>query len=214
EEMGALMVRLPMEEMETVQQAVETLNTAPPLVQVESQFVTAAGDAGLNELLGDRDFVVLSQARTGELTQRLQRTAGVELLTGPRITTLSGRQAQVQVAEAKTVVRPEHPQGQPEDFGLTVDVVPYVERDGVTLNLFVMAGFREFLGYEEGEATPRPRIRSLQTGPVMVVLLDGQTLLARLPPQHGGGPHDAGALILVTPTLIDPAGNPIHHGPR
>ncbi|HMO65145.1 MAG TPA: M56 family metallopeptidase, partial [Verrucomicrobiota bacterium] len=214
EELGVLMVRLPMDELEIVQMAIETLNSAPPMVQLEMQSVTNVNHAGLDDLLGGRDLVVLSQARAGELTRRLQKTAGVKLMAAPKVTTLSGRQAQVQVAEIKTVFRPEQPQGQREDFGLTVDMMPQVEPDGVTLTLVVSAGFREFLGYEEGEATPRPRIRSLQTGLFTVVLLDGQTLLARLPPQPGGAPDDAGVLILVTPTIIDPAGNPVNHGPR
>lgn len=182
EEMGVLMVRLPMDEMEIVQMAIETLNSAPPLVQVETQFVTAAGEAGFNDLLGDRDFVVLPQDRADELTQRLQRTAGVELVAAPRVTTLSGRAAEIAV-------------GKPADA--QVSVLPQVEADGFSIVLEVAA-----------------KLDDRRVAQITTLVEDGQTLLARLRPQPGGAPEEASAMILVTPTLIDPAGNPVNHGPR
>jgi beta-lactamase regulating signal transducer with metallopeptidase domain len=218
EELGILMARLPMDEMEVVQTAVETLNMLPPMVQFETQFIAAAAEvARLTELLGARDFTVLTAEEARGLREKAAAPApagGAQALAVPRVTGVSGRQGQVQAMEARTVVRPEHPQGQREDFGLLVDVVPQVEPDGVSLTLVVTAGFREFLGYEEGEATPRPRIRSLRTGLITGVIQDGQTLLARLRPESGGAPEDAGACILVTPTLVDPAGNPVNQWGR
>lgn len=182
EDLGVLMVRLPMDEMEVVQTAIEMLNSAPPMVQLETQFVTAAGGAGFNELPGDRDFVALSQARAGELRQRLQRTAGLELLAAPKVTTLSGRAAEIAVGEPA---------------GAWASVLAQVEANGFSITLEVSA-----------------KLRDRQTAQIITLVEDGQTLLARLRPAPGVAPDDAGALILVTPTLVDPAGNPIHPGPR
>lgn len=182
EDLGVLMVRLPMDEMEVVQTAIEMLNSAPPMVQLETQFFTAAGEAGFNELPGDRDFVVLSQARAGELRQRLQRTAGTGLLTAPRVTTLSGRAAEITAGEPA---------------GAQASVLAQVEADGFFITLEVAA-----------------KLGDRRAAQITTLVEDGQTLLARLPPAPGGAPDDAGGLILVTPTLVDPAGNPIYHGPR
>jgi hypothetical protein len=125
----------------------------------------------------------------------------------------------------------------PFELGPIVDVVPGLAPDGYTMNLAVSASVREFLGYAKppandrvakkfpGAVTPLPRFRVRQAAATNDVL-DGSTMII------GGGvttniyqtttkilgfferrqtwSEPRALYFLVTPRLIDSAGNPIH----
>ena len=120
-------------------------------------------------------------------------------------------------------------------FGTTVDVIPYVQRDGHTITMTVIPTVTEFLGYDDHQQNiskrprgeqpimPLPRFRVRQTTTTTNVL-DGQTLvLMNLTDQmvaklaDGSTPVTEFAdkkqrrlIVFITPIILDPAGNPVH----
>ncbi len=122
-------------------------------------------------------------------------------------------------------------------IGPTLDVVPYISGDGFTIQLTVIPTLVDFLGYDDpgqfviqaqqstnGPLTtvlPLPRIR-LHSVTTSASLKDGHTLAIRLDSIHQPTTSAETTpptklsdlrrqiLILVTPRLIDPAGNAIH----
>ncbi len=70
------------------------------------------------------------------LLKTLKDTAGVELLSAPRVTTLDGRQAVISVTENKMVEGREHA------LGPSLDVEPRIAADRSSLNLTVVARLR------------------------------------------------------------------------
>ncbi len=163
--------------------------------------VTAAQGATVTGILSEPQFRVVLRA--------LEQRAGVDVLSAPKVTTLSGRQAQIQVADMRTVVTGLNPDtvkvpgATPATNGLpfssatiptgpSLDVIPLVAADGVTINLTVIPTVTEFLGYDEppksskvevmenGKARlvnlplPRFRVRQMVT---QAAIRDGQTLV-------------------------------------
>jgi type II secretory pathway component GspD/PulD (secretin) len=223
---GALFVRATLEDLDTIEKAIQFLNTQPPQIMIEARFVEISSDTdialdfsalaglkqmdfhyaagatnqetkaidadtiiGSRELRGDElDWVgrsatnahnlrvnsLLGAVRTGHLKDSQMRTViraleqrnGVDIMTAPRVTTLSGRQAQIQVCELKTVVTGINPDatvkpGQPPvkevtplvttaiPTGPVLDVVPQVGEDGFTIHLTALPSLVEFMGYDE-----------------------------------------------------------------
>lgn len=332
---GLMLVRATAAELQTVEQLLAMLNTAPPLVMIEAKFVEVpepvsralgfdrfpedarmsphapdiaspaastgsgatligslsnpqlreavaalrhGGTNRVRELRGDqldwpgRDANnaagirvtaalgtgctgVLTEARYRALLRALEQREGVDVLSAPRVTTLSGRQAQIQMTDLRSVlngINPPalvHPGAPPpaagtEPFltstvptGPALDILPTVTADGYTLELHVLAGVTDFLGYDPSPAAPggnvwqdgrirevavpRPhfRVRQMQSH---AALRDGQTLvLGGLPTEipaedPTGEPHldrqptRKQLLVFVTATIIDPAGNRVH----
>ena len=179
---------------------------------------------------------ILTALQFRVLTKALEQRSGVNLVTAPKVTTLSARQVQIKI---------------PEDAGPLIDVVPYVSADGYTIQMTVVAQTRVFQGYDlprvwtnEGPieppesllpytAPPTPRFRQgslLKTATVW----DGQTIVVTMESSEPGPAHDSGSIlgdlplagrlfrsesfngkpkrrfIFITPTLVDPAGNRLH----
>jgi general secretion pathway protein D len=202
---------------------------------------------------------ILTAAQTRAVLHAAGQFAGVDILSAPKITTLSGRQSQIQAVDIRTVVTGIDPKaltppgvhstnGVPAQpyftsqvsSGPTLDVVPSVGADGYTIHLAALPQVTEFLRYDttlngaketrvwvdgrqQQVPLPRPitRHRSMHAA---VDIYDGQTLVLANPQvtvvstEPAGEsvtnavPEDAGQRLLVflTPTIIDPAGNPIH----
>src|SRR5204863_4520851 len=100
--------------------------------------------------------------------QVLERNDKVNLLSDGQVTTLSGRQAQLQVVNFQTIVTNISPQAlKPPGIssskandalqtavvplGPVLDVIPTVAVDGYTVQLKVTATLTEFLGYEPSD---------------------------------------------------------------
>jgi beta-lactamase regulating signal transducer with metallopeptidase domain len=182
---------------------------------------------------------ILTSAEAQRILKNIMEKGGGDILSAPRVTTLSGRQAQVQVIDLKSVVllgEPDAPTSKagsyvtrPAPTGPTVDLLPSVLPDGRTIQLTVTPSFTEFLGYDDpgpfkpaSDATgkpitvvPLPHFRIRRTT-VNAPIPDGHCLViagfGELSPARGQGQSAPGKqlLIFITPSLIDECGNRIH----
>ena len=108
--------------------------------------------------------------------------------------------------------------------GPALDLFPYVGADGLTVQLTSIATITEFLGYERSTRSaevyvdgkkdtvklplPNFRVRSVTNS---IVVADGQTVLLGGPVTHDSNVRDRKHMVvLITPTLIDRAGNRVH----
>jgi type II secretory pathway component GspD/PulD (secretin) len=92
------------------------------------------------------------------------------------------------------------------DLGQSLDVTPFLSASGACA-VTIDASCKEFLGWADvGEQQiPRFRIRSANRNANIPA---GQSLLLGLTQKSGGeSSQDKRMLVLVTPTLIDAAGN-------
>jgi len=130
---------------------------------------SAPAIATLTGILTDPQFRVVLRA--------LEQRQGVELLSAPDVTTVSGRQAQLQVVDIRTIVTGVSQNqtatggggnnlnnnggggggvGTTQDypttataFGPVLDVVPYVSADGYTVQMVIIPTITEFIGYDD-----------------------------------------------------------------
>lgn len=148
-------------------------DSAPPQINIKAKFFEMPekiGDQlwptlGLTNSGGNADTAILTaaQARAALAACRQQ---GIDELTESGITTLSGRQARVQVTHSQDVVtnviidpRALTPPGVssdavvylsgPMEFGPALDVMAQVQDDGFNIELIATATVNEFLGYDE-----------------------------------------------------------------
>ena len=70
------------------------------------------------------------------LMETLQKTAGVDVLSAPRVSTGDGRQAQVKVVDLKTI------NGVTHEIGPSVDITPRIAADGASVDLTISAQLR------------------------------------------------------------------------
>ena len=190
---------------------------------------------------------VLTAPQGWRLLKELEQQKEVSIVASPKVTTLSGMQAQIAVQDMKTVVagvsvtdgsdRAINYQTTNVPFGPVLDVLPEVRSDGFSIWLMVKANSSKFLGYDDpgafvpqgtaGAAEPNtgvlplPRIRSL-TIEASAVVWDGQSLLLGGLKAEDEQEVEAAdgtktqqkvtkhLFVLITPTIIDPAGNRVH----
>ena len=248
---GMLMVRATMQDLDTIEQAIQILNVAPPQLTIESKIAEVSQDdnraLGFDWFLGNTllnhgsmgvqggtapsfgspttsasaanpsgvfpgpgsittptpgylfpaatDNILTSGLRntapavatyTGILTdpqfrvviKALEQRQGVDLLSAPKITTLSARQAQIKVVDIKYIVTDLginqtssggglgtvggvgavggggvvgssiQPITEPVELGPVLDVVPYVSADGYTIQMTIIPTLKEFIGYD------------------------------------------------------------------
>ena len=135
-----------------------------------------------------------------KILKRLKQSGAV-FLTEQEVTTLSGRQAQVNTFESRTNIST----GAVTESGCTVDVIPKVQEDGQSVALILIANKykdRPVVTYA-GNVMPLPVIPKDMV-PANAVVWDGQTVA--LTKRYEGRK----VVIFVTPTLIDSAGNRVH----
>ena len=121
------------------------------------------------------------------------------------------------------------------EVGPTLDVVPYVLSDGYTINLALIPSDTEFGGYDDQLLLPQvtgnlnvvqlptllPAVFTICKGVATVNVWDNQTVvLGGLPEKsyylHGkefngkSKASDKELLVLITATIVDPAGNRVH----
>jgi general secretion pathway protein D len=175
----------------------------PPFFQSGSdQFLTAGlrnaanapAVATLTGILTDPQFRVVLRA--------LEQRDGVDLLNEGQVTTLSGRQAQIQVVDLRTIVTGVDLNQQTGGgaagltgiggagvvgstvqfntqvlpFGPVLDVIPYVSADGYTIQMSLIPTVTEFSGYDD-PAGFVPQAQSVSGGGTGV----GVPLTAQLP---------------------------------
>lgn len=222
---GLLMVRATLKDLEIIQQAIEVLNSAPAQVTVQARFAELteldSKALGFNWFAGIQNLALqtnnlapsktneLAGAITGILTENqfrtvmkaLEQRGGVDILSAPRVTTLSGRQAQISALDSKSIVTgvnsktssdgtvTSSPVVTPTQFGPMLDIIPNVSADGYSIQITVTATVTEFLGYEKPapalqdswgkvskDAIPLPITRTRQVT-TSAVVSDGQTLV-------------------------------------
>jgi beta-lactamase regulating signal transducer with metallopeptidase domain len=251
---GMLMVRATLEDLDVIERAIQSINTPPPQVTIEVK-IAETPEAAVKELgldwLGHtvtstisrnqpRNPFVDTNSATGNyatvltapqfrlLATVLEQKAGVDVLTAPKVTTLSGRQTQIKVVEVKNIATGIDEKDQKgvvdlrvtkHEFGPTIDAVAVVRADGYTIDLTVIATLREFAGYEATSETvkvlnddgtigsspkPLPQFRVHQAVATPKVW-DGQTFAMGL-----GKVEGKERVAFVTVTIIDPAGNRVH----
>jgi hypothetical protein len=129
------------------------------------------------------------------------------------------------------------PIAEPFELGPVVDIIPWVQADGRTIQMTVIPSLKEFLGYDDAGAfvasvpdgktnqltspTPLPKFRFRQVS-TSAAVLDGQTLVIgagsakHLVQQRNPDGTTTNTFVekelfyFVTPTLIDAAGNRLH----
>lgn len=116
----------------------------------------------------------MGAAQFAALLQRLEGRGGLELLAAPRLTMLSGREARIQVSEARTIVTGvETEAGETNrvnylteklQVGQSVEVVPVLEDD--TVRLKITASMTEFLGYDDPRSAGTASASSARGTPV------------------------------------------------
>lgn len=167
---------------------------------------------------------ILTDPQFRFVVRALEQRGGTDLLSCPEVTTMSGRQAQIKVVDIRYVVTDleldqtsagggvqavggissgggvgttVQPIAEPFEIGPVLDVVPYVNADGYTIQLTILPTLKEFLGYDDpgqflaqaqsvgasGSAaaplatpTPLPKFRLRQVATTAMVW-DGQTVV-------------------------------------
>jgi general secretion pathway protein D len=148
--------------------------------------------ATLSGILTDPQFRVVIKA--------LEQRDGADLLNEDSVTTVSGRQTQIQVVDLQTIVigTSLNQTGAGGTgalggvggtaggvigstlnyptitlpFGPTLDVIPYVEADGFTIEMTLIPSYTEFLGYDDpGAFVPQAQSASSGVGGVATPLV-------------------------------------------
>ena len=150
------------------------------------------------------ESAILTEAQFAALRKQLNGRSGVEFLTAPKVVTLFGRQAQVEVGEEKAIVSGLGPtpasgtnqagttyQTEKVRLGPKVDLFPVLKGDNARVG--IVASVTEFLGYDQPAApskdksgkgapgvTPLPRLR-VRTTHADPLAKPGETIALRGP---------------------------------
>ncbi len=233
---GTIVVRGTLQDLDTIETAVMVLSAAPAQVNIKTRFIELSenDETAFWKKHPEARFPA-SGASTLQLTseeakkqlEEWKSDNSAEVLSQTSVTTLSGRQAQVQVVDLKTVVTYTNGPGGPlvtntVPLGPVVDIMPTVSTDGLRCDLELKASITEFLGYDDpggfnpgGASQPIPHFRFRQM-PVTASVWDGHTLVIggtldeNNKPADKPGDNKKRLLVFVTPTVIDRAGNRAH----
>ena len=172
---GELLVRATIRDLETVEAAIQVLNTPAQQVNIKVQFVEIPV-AEIRSLGFDwypsntvaQFSGILTEAQFRTVLRTLENRTRVDILTGPQVITVSGRQAQIQTVDILTVVKGINPLAltppgitstnsatnsvyltETIPCGPVLDVIPTVEADGHTISMTVIPTVTEFLGYDK-----------------------------------------------------------------
>lgn len=239
---GLLTVRATSQDLWKVEQALQELNNSPAQLTIECKFVEFSYDnlpqwlemlrpenthpvqtatASSTNLTKPEFVSILTLLRNMEIQRDLKTLAGSDVLATPRVTTLSGRQAQIKVVDVRPIVMnlegqknaDDKPTIQQFELGPQIDIVPRVASDGIAVSMTIIPSILEFLGYENRRAQAKPMFR-LRKAQATLTVWDGQTALLGLgaveETNSKGLPAKKYRVLFVTPTIIDPAGNSVH----
>lgn len=202
-----LLVKAPAGELNKVEHAVDGLNLVAPQIHIKARFMEVPQSA-FDSIWNVGTVVDVTETNTVEiiaadkfksLLHELEND-GSETLAEPEVVTLSGRQTQMRVTDIKYPLLADAsnhaiaaPQPKESETGPTVDVVPTVMADGVTIHLQTIV------------TTITSTTEQFMAQPN---LWDNQTLaMASLSPKSDFGKRLA---VFITATVVDPAGNRVH----
>ena len=123
ERVGVLMVRTTVAEMEKVEALVGRL-APPPIVQLEMKFIETKSTSSAPLPNGSTNLMIYTEQQSRAALQRLVESAGVNVITAPSVTTISGRQARLR-AEAARTLQYDTPPRLPRDTRPDADPTPY-----------------------------------------------------------------------------------------
>jgi hypothetical protein len=108
----------------------KVVNLRSQIVEVPDASLTSLGLAGFTGT--DGEISVFTPEQSQRLGRTLEQVEGATVLAAPELTTLAGRQAQIQMTETHSL-----PTGGSYTTGPVVDVVPHVAPDGQAVDLQV-----------------------------------------------------------------------------
>jgi len=181
--------------------------TAAPGPSTTDQLITSGLRNGINAPAIATMTGILTDPQFRVVIRALEQREGADLLNEASVTTVSGRQTQIQVVDLQTIVigtslnqtgaggtgalgglgataggvigsTVNYPIAT-LPFGPTLDVIPYVDADGFTIDLTLIPSFTEFIGYDDPGAFV-PQVQSASSGASGVA----QALTATLPLPH------------------------------
>ena len=225
---GSILVRGSLQDLDTIEAAIQVLNMAPPQLNIKTRFLEMSESeetafwskySAANQLAQGPRMVQLNHKDAQSQFEDWESKGSADLLHQASITTLSGRQASVQLVDIQNIVT--YTNGSPVTnavpLGPVLDVLPTVSADTFRFDLAMTASINEFLGYEksdnDGSPTPHFRLRQM---PVTTTVWDGHTLVIggaldeQNQPADKPGDNRKRLLVAITPTVIDPAGNRVH----
>jgi hypothetical protein len=181
ERAGILWARATPDELDSLESAIGELMWQPPQIHLKVRWVEAASpmeivrtitptNIPLPSIFGSSDFSgTLNADQTKAISNGLRSNAKLRLLSEGIVITTTDRQAQVQVAETKTIVTAIDPraltppgissvfpnnsdylQTERIPLGPLIDVLPAVELDQQHISVRAIATLTEFAGYEPG----------------------------------------------------------------
>jgi len=170
---GGLFVRATKEDLDTIESLLRVIEQQPPQVNIKVAFVEIPIGKSLPKELakilapitpenGTNFTSIIQRPQFKALLRALENGSTAKILAMPQVTTLSGRQAQIQVTDVKTIVSGMTAvvtngktnliyQSQAMPFGPVLDVLPIVWSDGRTIQMTLTPTFTEFLGYEDAK---------------------------------------------------------------
>ena len=127
ERTGVLMVRTTLADMEKVDALVGGL-AMPPIVQLEAKFIEVPFASSAVPLQshakGSTNVTIYTERQSRAALQSLVESSGVNVITAPSVTTISGRQARLRTEEARTL-QYDTPPRLPKDTRPDADPTPY-----------------------------------------------------------------------------------------
>jgi type II secretory pathway component GspD/PulD (secretin) len=202
ERAGVLLVRLPEAELEISDHLLQMLNLTAPQVTIQTTVVELKNPSAAfnsNELLqklfrnwtnAPEPTMILTDPQFRELIRNLKNRDDMKIVSRPKITTLSGRQSQIVVTGISQF-----------------DLLPTVGADGFSIRMdLTYSSFKP--GRNSADESEPGKDLKVQT---TAIVWDGQTLVLGGGTIPGSIPgEEKEVLILITPTIVDPAGNRVH----
>lgn len=220
---GTLLVRASLADLELIESVLDLLNRAPPQMCLETKFfevdeVTAQEFSGpigitnistINTVEASGSFTrtsvtnsitgrgtILTWPQVKDAQGRLAKLGG-EIVTVPKVTTLSGRQAHIGLQDQVSFA------GKTVAAGMTIDIIPRLAVDGYTLKLLLIITQTKPVDGAAGQPptiTENMMLAKCSVRDSLTVVLQG---VSSTDPSKR-------TLAFITPTLIDPAGNRLH----
>jgi beta-lactamase regulating signal transducer with metallopeptidase domain len=179
----------------------DEISHEPVLPKFINAQVKAIGRGAFRFLDGSLRGTTMSERELDEMLKDLKDSKELrsrDVLAAPRITTLSGRHAQVMVVDVHEVV------GKTVNVGAVLEVFPHVQEDGISLVLF--SSITE-LRPAEGKVPPTRRFHFMHDR--VTVPSGGAVVL-----HHGGQLLDGHeVLVIVSAKLVDRTGAPLKSQP-
>jgi hypothetical protein len=238
---GNLLVRAPRDDIDTIESAIGSVYQSPPQVNVKAVFIQVSKDLlatlqSFPSMTNSEDdqirILMMTPVQARSIMKALKSSSKNNLLAVGEVTTLSARQAEIQIEGTQafpTNVYHSADVKLPKTYSTgtdVLDVFPVVADDGRTIQLRLAISAVEFLGladpgpFKIGDSSeihyqnpiPRYRIHEMKAN---VTVRDGQTVVlfdnsAKISGSNKPYSSNKQILVFVTPTLIDAAGNRIH----